>query len=82
MKKDTRKYDRILDAQIKINKQLSKLTCCGDNWRRESDKTEKLEQKLEEFNEKLSAIQPLISQEEFEMHLSDRMCCTWEDFQQ
>lgn len=82
MKKDTRNYVRILDAQNKIYKQLSKLTCCGNNWQKEREQTQKLEKKLNEFQKKLDAIQPSISQDEFETHLTDRMCCTWEDFQQ
>lgn len=80
MKATTRKYVRILDAQSKIYKQLSKLSCSGNNWQKEREQTEKLEQKNLEFENKLTTLSSLITQEEFEEHLSDRMCLTWEDF--
>ncbi len=80
MKSATRKYVRILDAESKILTQLSKLTCTGSNWRKERDLTEKLEKKNQEYQTKLNNLVPLITQDEFEEHLSDRMCCSWEDF--
>ena len=80
MKTATRKYIRILDAQSGIYKKLKKLTCSGDNWQKEREQTEKLEQKLNEYQGKLNNLMPLISLEEFEQYLYDRMCCSWEDF--
>jgi len=80
MKATTRKYDRILDAQSKIYKAIAKLPCYGDNWLKNKDKVEKLEQKLNEYENKLTTLSSLITQEEFELHLSDRMCLSWEDF--
>jgi len=80
MKAITRKYDRILNAQTKIYNKLKKLSCSGNNWQKEREQTEKLEQKLNEYENKLTTLSSLITQEEFELHLSDRMCCRWEDF--
>ena len=80
MKATTRKYVRILDAQSKIYKQLSKLSCSGDNCQKEREQKEKLEQKNLEFENKLIDLSSLITQEEFELYLSDRMCLSWEDF--
>lgn len=80
MKIHTRKYIRLLDAQSKIYSKLSKLTCMGDNWQKEREQTEKLEQKNNEYQTKLDNLSPLITQEDFEEYLSDRMCLTWEDF--
>lgn len=82
MKATTRKYVRILDAQSKIFKAIDKLPCYGDNWRKNCDKVEKLEQKLDEYTKKLDNLSSLITQEEFEEHLSDRMCLRWEDFKE
>ena len=45
MKSATRKYVRLLDAQSKVYTKLSKLSCSGDNWRKEREQTEKLEAK-------------------------------------
>ncbi len=80
MKTETRKYIRILDAQSKIYSKLSKLTCMGDNWQKEREQTEKLNQKNSEYENKLQTLSPIITQDEFEEHLSDRMCLSWEDF--
>lgn len=80
MKAATRKYVRILDAQSKIYTQLSRLTCTGSNWKKEREQTEKLEKKNQEYQTKLDKLIPLITQDEFEKHLSDPLCCTWEDF--
>lgn len=80
MKTTTRKYIRLLDAQIKIYSKLSKVTCMGDNWQKEREQTEKLEQKNNEYQTKLDNLSPLITQEDFEEYLSDRMCLSWEDF--
>lgn len=80
MKTETRKYIRILDAQSKIYSKLSKLTCMGDNWQKEREQTEKLNQKNNEYENKLQILSPLITQDEFEEHLTDRMCLAWEDF--
>lgn len=77
---NTRKYLRILDAQNKIYKSLSRLTCTGNNWKKETEKKEKLEQKNNEYENKLYELSSLITQEDFEEFLSDRMCCSWEDF--
>jgi len=80
MKTSTRKYIRILDAQSSIYKKLSKLTCVGNNWKKEREQAEKLEIKINEYQTKLNNLEQEITQEEFEEFLSDRMCCTWEDF--
>ena len=80
MKATTRKYVRVLDAQSKIYSKLSKLTCMGNNWQKEREQTEKLNQKNNEYETKLTTLSSLITQEEFEEYLSDRMCLTWEDF--
>lgn len=80
MKTETRKYIKILDAQSKIYSKLSKLTCMGDNWQKEEEQTEKLNKKNKEHENKLQTLSPLITQDEFEEHLSDRMCLRWEDF--
>ena len=80
MKANTRKYSNILDAQTKIYNKLKKLTCSGNNWQKEREQTIKLEQKLNEYENKLNNLSSLITQEEFELHLSDRMCLSWEDF--
>lgn len=80
MKTTTRKYVRILDAQSSINTKIKKLPCYGDNWRKNKDKVEKLEEKYNEYQTKLNNLSSLITQEEFEEHLSDRMCLSWEDF--
>ena len=80
MKLATKKYVRVLDAQSKIYSKLSKLSCRGNNWRKEKELTEKLEIKNQEYEVKLNNLQPLITQEEFEEHLSDRMCLRWEEF--
>jgi len=80
MKVATRKYNRILDAQSKLYNQQKKLTLRGNNWQKERELNEKLSVKIEEYNKKLEVIEPFITQEEFEEHLSDRMCCSWEDF--
>jgi len=80
MKLATLKYNRILDAQNKLYYQQRKLTLSGNNWQKEKGLDEKLSVKIEEYNKKLELIEPLITQEEFEEYLSDRMCCSWEDF--
>jgi hypothetical protein len=80
MKAATRKYNRILDAQSKIYKAIDKLPCYGDNWSKNKDKVEKLQQKNREYENKLAILSSLITQQEFEKHLSDRMCLSWEDF--
>jgi hypothetical protein len=80
MKASVRKYIRILDAQTKLITKQSTLTLSGNNWQKERDLDKKLSVKIEEYNKKLQVIEPLIPQEEFEEYLSDRMCCSWEDF--
>jgi len=80
MKATTRKYIRILDAQSKIYKKLSKLSCMGSNWQKEREQAEKLEIKINEYETKLKNLSFSITQEEFEEFLSDRMCCNWEEF--
>tara|TARA_R110000782_G_scaffold178772_2_gene269626 strand:+ start:2774 stop:3025 length:252 start_codon:yes stop_codon:yes gene_type:complete len=82
MKSATRKYVRLLDAQSKVYTKLSKLSCSGDNWRKEREQTEKLEAKNQEYQVKLDTLEPSITEEEFEEHLSDRMCLRWEEFNQ
>ena len=77
---NTRKYIRVLDAQLKIYKQIVRLNCSGDNWKRNQLKMESLKTKLNEYETKLNNLVPLIKETEFNEHLSDRMCCTWEDF--
>lgn len=80
MKSATRKYVRILEAQTKVIKQLSKLSLAGDNWQKERDKAEKLEKRHKELTDKLIILEPQITQQEFEEHLEAMMCCSWEDF--
>lgn len=80
MKATTRKYDNLLNAQTKISRVIDKLPCYGDNWRKNKDKVEKLEEKYNEYQTKLDNLSSLITQDEFEEHLSDRMCLSWEDF--
>jgi hypothetical protein len=80
MKATTRKYVRILDAQSSIYTKIKKLPCYGDNWRKNRDKVENLEVKYNEYQNKLNELEPTITQEEYELYLSDRMCLTWEDF--
>lgn len=82
MKIQTRKYIRILDAQTKLLKKASKLSCRGDNWQKEREQEEKIKDKVAEYEEKLTLISKDITQEEFEEHLSDRMCLSWEDFKE
>jgi len=77
---NTRKYLRILDAQSKIYGAIKKLPCSGSNWRTNRDKVDKLELKNNEYRAKLELLCKLITEDEFNEHLSDRMCCTWEDF--
>lgn len=80
MKATTRKYIRILDAQNKIYKAIDKLPCYGDNWRKNKDKVEKLNCKYQDYQNKLTILEQDITQEEFELYLSDRMCLRWEEF--
>jgi hypothetical protein len=77
---NTRKYIRVLDAQTKIYNKLEKLTCTGANWKKERNQEEKLEAKNNDFEKKLNSLSKLISKEDFENFLEDRMCCSYEDF--
>jgi hypothetical protein len=80
MKASVRKYIRILDAQTKLITKQSTLTLSGNNWQKERDLDEKLTLKIKQFKDKLEPLVELISEEDFEDHLADRMCCSWEDF--
>jgi len=77
---NTRKYFRILEAQSKIYRAIKKLPCYGSNWKINGDKVEKLEIKINEYDVKLQSLSHLITEDEFNSHLSDRICCTWEEF--
>jgi hypothetical protein len=80
MKLATRKYVRLLDSQSKLYNKQSKLICCGDNWRKEKDKYDKLQEQINICQSKLDSLTISIEQNEFEIYLSDRMCCTWDEF--
>jgi hypothetical protein len=80
MKLATRKYVRLLDSQSKLYNKQSKLLCYGDNWRKEKDKSDKLQEQINICQSKLDSLTISIEQNEFEIYLSDRMCCTWDEF--
>jgi methyl coenzyme M reductase subunit D len=80
MKINTRKYIRILDAESELQIKINKLPLYGSNWSKNRDKVEKLEEKIMNFGMKRDIIHTHITKEEFNEYLSDRMCCTWEDF--
>jgi peptidoglycan hydrolase CwlO-like protein len=81
MKLNTRKYLRILEAQSKLQDKIGRLSCTGSNWQKEREQVDKLESKINDYEAKLSLITPLITEEEFNEHLSDIMCLQWEDFE-
>jgi hypothetical protein len=80
MNAETRKYIRILDAQLNIQKQLTKLHCVGINWQKELGKMQELTKKYNDYEVKLNQLSKEITQIEFESFLSERMCCSWEEF--
>jgi hypothetical protein len=74
MKLATAKYWRKYKSIWKIETQIDSL-----KWNQQ-DKRYVLEAKLKEANTVLENLSLAITKEEFETHLADNLCCTWEDF--
>lgn len=74
------KITRILDAQTKLSDRESLLTHRGSDWQSQRTKQETIDKKNSEFENKLNELKPLVTEEEFYEHFADRLCCSWEDF--
>ena len=78
MKLNTRKATRIIQAQSTIIRKLDALKRGNSFDNREQ--IAKLDKLYLEYENKLQALAPLISEEEFDTHLASTMCCEYSDF--
>lgn len=82
MKNHIHQIIRLLDAQILLLDKGRKLQFSNKSWQYKNKHHELIDSKYQSYEKKIHNLNPKVTENEFNTYLSDRMCCSYEDFNQ